>query len=374
MKFNIKKFTNRFITLFTAVFVVVSFFCVSVSAVDVNGNEFIDPADYAIIDYVEDHTVTYEVNLPNSWYYTGVFRKPNFSTPIAGFSGSSFSFEYYGDSVDGTDGISLFIHPMGDELNVGTAEGAQLQNERIIDLSYFPKDLFFQYHILIDVYGSEVFSDADCYSYLLFVDKNGKVVKRQYFRFYPTFYEYGDTYIRCAYDFDVDFGGLDIPQEAVGLLPFCTLQNLTVSPDSEISISYSPIKFGFSMDALVYEGKQNEKLQATMKNVQKTLEEQGKTLEELQTGTPEQNQQAQEAIGSLNDSTDKLGALGDTMSSVDKPEIDSKQFSAESLVPSTSLTVLSAPFQALWENDTLLAMLTIVVALVLVSWIFFGKK
>lgn len=91
-------------------------------------------------------------------------------------------------------------------------------------------------------------------------------------------------------------------------------------------------------------------------------------------GTPEQNQQAQDAVGGLNDSTDKLGDLGDKMASVQKPVVDSHQISAGSLVPETSLMVLSAPFQALWENNQLLAMLTIVVTLVLVSWVFFGKK
>ena len=91
-------------------------------------------------------------------------------------------------------------------------------------------------------------------------------------------------------------------------------------------------------------------------------------------GSTQQNQQAQDAVGDLNSSTDKLGQLGDTMASVEKPSIDSSKISADSLVPKTSLVVLSSPFQALWENNQLLAMLTIVVTLVLVSWVFFGKK
>lgn len=97
-------------------------------------------------------------------------------------------------------------------------------------------------------------------------------------------------------------------------------------------------------------------------------------LGDMVNGTPEQNQQAQDVVGGLNSSTDKLGQLGDTMASVEKPTIDSNKISAGSLVPSTSLVVLSSPFQALWENNQLLAMLTIVVTLVLVSWVFFGKK
>lgn len=91
-------------------------------------------------------------------------------------------------------------------------------------------------------------------------------------------------------------------------------------------------------------------------------------------GTPEQNQQAQDAVGGLNNSTDKLGQLGDQMASVEKPSFDNSNISADSLVPDTSLVVLASPFQALWENNQLLAMLTIVVTVVLISWVFFGKK
>ena len=104
------------------------------------------------------------------------------------------------------------------------------------------------------------------------------------------------------------------------------------------------------------------------------LEDIGDQIGSAINGTPQQNQQAQDAVGGLNSSTDKLGQLGDQMSSVEKPTIDSNKISAGSLVPSTSLVVLSSPFQALWENKQLLAMLTIVVTLVLVSWVFFGKK
>ena len=91
-------------------------------------------------------------------------------------------------------------------------------------------------------------------------------------------------------------------------------------------------------------------------------------------GTPQQNQQVDDAIGGLTGKTDDLDALGDQMSSVDKPTIDSNKISADSLVPHTALVALSSPFQALWENNQLLAILTIVVTLVLVSWVFFGKK
>lgn len=91
-------------------------------------------------------------------------------------------------------------------------------------------------------------------------------------------------------------------------------------------------------------------------------------------GSTQQNQQVNNSLGGLNSSTDKLGQIGDQMSSVEKPTIDSNKISADSLVPNTALVTLASPFHALWENNQLLAMLTIVVSVVLVSWVFFGKK
>lgn len=132
--------------------------------------------------------------------------------------------------------------------------------------------------------------------------------------------------------------------------------------------------FDFSITEEFYEDLQRAESNRLLGKIEDHLAEQNKTLDDILAGTPEQNQQAQDSVGGLKDSTDKLGVLGDTMSSVEKPVIDSSQISADSLVPETSLLVLSAPFQALWENEILLAMLTIVVTLVLVSWVFFGKK
>lgn len=97
-------------------------------------------------------------------------------------------------------------------------------------------------------------------------------------------------------------------------------------------------------------------------------------LGDMVNGTPQQNQQAQDAVGGLNNSADKLDDLGDQLASVEKPSFDNSNISADSLVPDTSLVLFASPFQALWENKQLLAMLTIVVTVVLISWVFFGKK
>lgn len=129
-----------------------------------------------------------------------------------------------------------------------------------------------------------------------------------------------------------------------------------------------------TLDSLVFQQNQTGKTNKILASVEKQLEAQNKTLEDLLQGTPEQNQAADEAVGTLQGSGNKLNDLNDSLNSVEKPDVSEFDVSIDSLIPSTSLTALTTPILAFWENDTLKAMLVIVLTLVLVSWVFFGKK
>lgn len=90
-------------------------------------------------------------------------------------------------------------------------------------------------------------------------------------------------------------------------------------------------------------------------------------------GTPEQNQQINDANDKMESAGDKLGDLNDQMQ-VEKPDADDMDVSIDSLVPGTSILAYTQPILEFWENPTLKAMLIIVMTLVLVSWVMFGKK
>lgn len=107
------------------------------------------------------------------------------------------------------------------------------------------------------------------------------------------------------------------------------------------------------------------------------IEEQQTTNEKMDDvigGTPEQNEQISGALDGMEDSTDKLDQMGDTLNSVEKPAVEDMNVGITDLVPETSLLAYTSPILALWENKTLLAFLIIVLTLVLVSWVMFGKK
>lgn len=113
------------------------------------------------------------------------------------------------------------------------------------------------------------------------------------------------------------------------------------------------------------------------KEYENTILDQNDTLidqnNSLINGTPQQNEQMNSAVGEMESAGDKLGSLNEQMQ-VEKPDIDSFDVSIDTLVPYDTLLAYTSPFTSLWESNTLLGMLMIVLTLVLVSWVMFGKK
>ena len=104
------------------------------------------------------------------------------------------------------------------------------------------------------------------------------------------------------------------------------------------------------------------------------VEENGEKLDDIVNGTPEQNEQIDNAVDEMQGAVDRLEQAGEAMNSIERPDMSDIDVSIDSLVPQTSLLAYTSPILAFWDNDTLLAMVTIVCTLVLVSWVFFGKK
>lgn len=92
-------------------------------------------------------------------------------------------------------------------------------------------------------------------------------------------------------------------------------------------------------------------------------------------GTPEQNQIANESNNEMSAAAGKLDNLGDQLNSVEKPNADSMNVSADKLLGGMAATsMLTAPVLEIWKNPVALSILTVVVTIVLISWVFFGKK
>ena len=99
------------------------------------------------------------------------------------------------------------------------------------------------------------------------------------------------------------------------------------------------------------------------------------STDKIVNGTPEQDQIANESNNEMSAAAGKLDNLGDQLNSVEKPDVGSMNVGINDLVgDSSSLLLLTSPIREIWQNPVALGFITIVLTLVLVSWVFFGKK
>lgn len=152
------------------------------------------------------------------------------------------------------------------------------------------------------------------------------------------------------------------------------LQDFSCYETTDFNFSVDSFTLTFSISSLYRLQEQTGKQNEILKAVEKKLEENGQKLDDIINGTPEQNEQIDNAVGEMQGAVDRLEQVGDAMNSIERPDMSDIDISVDSLVPPTSLLAYTGPILSFWENDTLLAMVTIVCTLILVSWVFFGKK
>lgn len=134
------------------------------------------------------------------------------------------------------------------------------------------------------------------------------------------------------------------------------------------------IHLTFSISSLYRLQQQTGKTNEILSAVEKKLEENGQKLDDIVNGTPEQNEQIDNAVDEMQGAVDRLEQAGEAMNSIERPDMSDIDISIDSFVSQTSLLAYTSPILVFWENETLLAMVTMVATLVLVSWVFFGKK
>lgn len=364
MKVNIQKIKNRFTSILGAVVVFVSCLLVPVSAADSYRNEFVDMHEYSTYTFPEDNSEVYvDCRFPQAWIRTEVYQDNFNGPPFAVLYGSPIEFE------TARYGMKLQIQPVGSRLATGNPVGTQVTDAHIIDLTVVPKNTWFHSGIVIYAYvnGEDDPNAIPYHGYqiLYFVDKDGKVVYRDMYYMPPVRGKTSDGLISFSFGSITDLASMPIPDTAVGVVPVYELH-----PDTSYSHSYyveyvefSKFRFSYNLSVLEYESQQNERLQGTMDRIE----------DALTNGTPEQNQAAQDAVNSMQNASGKLDEFGDAMK-VPEPDMSQVEIKLDKLVDYPTYLAFVAPINAIWDNTTLVSMLIIVATLVIVSWVFFGKK
>lgn len=140
------------------------------------------------------------------------------------------------------------------------------------------------------------------------------------------------------------------------------------------SFQMDSLEISFPVSSLTADKIMHDQNLKLLNKINTELESQGQTLDSILSGTPEMNDQISNAVGGMQSSTDKLGDLGESMK-VEQPDVSGISTDIGSLVNYNSILAYVGPFLAIWNNNsTLFGFLTIVLTLVIVSWVMFGKK
>lgn len=93
----------------------------------------------------------------------------------------------------------------------------------------------------------------------------------------------------------------------------------------------------------------------------------------LVNGTPEQQQQVAAGKDNLESGADDLEQLTQDMQ-VTKPTVNAGDFSADVVLSASGMQLMGTPFAALWQSPTLVSVVVALVSIMLISFLFFGKK
>lgn len=93
----------------------------------------------------------------------------------------------------------------------------------------------------------------------------------------------------------------------------------------------------------------------------------------LVNGTPDQQQQVAAGKDNLESGASDLEQLTQDMQ-VTKPTVNVGDFSADVVLGASGMNLMATPFTALWQSPTLVTVIVALVSIMLISYVFFGKK
>lgn len=104
------------------------------------------------------------------------------------------------------------------------------------------------------------------------------------------------------------------------------------------------------------------------------LEEQGQKLDDIINGTPEQNEQADRFQEDVNGAVGDLGAAGDALNQVPKPDVSVDDLVPNDILAGTAYLTYTGAIQEFWSSEILSTITVLLGGMVLISYLLFGEK
>lgn len=380
MRINIQKLNKRLLPLAVA-FVLLLGVCCPIFASAASWN---DPIDYRDLDYKVTYGTDYNkvvVPLPVSHYYMAAYDMPPLGD--GGMIGESFgtdSFTY--NYVKGRN-YRIFAYPGG---------------WRGFSLDGMPSGTRLHFDLLLTVHSSKdlvIAGNLDLFerSYYLvngeWKDINNELV--------TDLYGWG---MPISLDFTVDgYNG------ASSFVCGAMIEHFSAYDYAEVTIVMSNVRLEMDVSVDYWTQWQNEQNGKMLGDIKDSIEDStdeitgaidgstDKITDAIQDSTSEINTSIDKGVNNILEgneylddiagesnkemsaAADKLNGLGDQLSAVEKPDLGDMQVGINDLIgDSSSLVLLTSPIREIWQNPVALGFITIVLTLVLVSWVFFGKK
>lgn len=353
MKVNIQKFKNftkRFIPVLTALVVLVC--CVSFSA----SAEALDYRDYEKYVTVDGDKDLVTVSFPQEWF-SGVFTNSS-GAGLAWWSGWEF---YYEPDSSVTPGCWAYIAPFGGP----TASTSFSYSGLYLSLDNIPSDALWHISLAAAAHHGVI----DWITIFSCQFRSFSVLDS-----YATVYEYLDVspIYDDAYPYRWSVDGC-FPAGADGWFPQIILR-LDDVRNYPIYIEVTSFTVTLSISSLYRLQEQTGETNDLLDEVNRQLEEQGKTMNDILNGTPEQNEQADQFRDEMDSAIGDLNNAGDVMADVPKPEVDVDDLVPTDILTGSDFLAYTASIKEFWSSDILSSVTTVLGGLLLLSYVLFGEK
>lgn len=357
LKVNIQKLAKRLIPLLTVCVVLLSSLVAPVSAEEVNYR------DYETSVQVDGDNDLVTVTFPTEWIHGLVAHTDG--SGVKHWDGPVLDWEAYDtDFTQSSDVMRIYVAPFGTTLGAWETS----YKGRYLSLKNIPTDSIFEIGFL--------FGGTTATNNIKWVSSDERA--------YSVTDGYASMYFKSVKTLNVTGSSLDPYKSEIstgsgeGFFPeyIFTIETANGQDFSSqhfyLEVEYFRMKI--SISSLYRLQEQSGITNELLTEVNEQLAEQNKNLEDIINGTPEMNDKVDSAVDDMNNAGNQLEDLGESLNAVEKPNTDNLDVGIDSFLPETSFLAYTAPIRNLWENDTLVGMLIIVLTLVLVSWVFFGKK
>lgn len=384
MKITMQKLNKHLFPLLVALVLVVCMCC----PITASAEKYYDPFDYRDLDYTVRYGDGYNkvtVPLPLFHYYMNVCvgDQPNV---IVKTTHSTDSISY---TFDPNKEYLIRVYPAG-------SGGLLLKNIPV------GSKLSFDIKLLLQSYTGTGYYPPNLYKVSYYKDSDGQTNRETLHQ--QDGYNFGTT-IHLEYFIE------DVPG-AISFIPSALLKQFHTVDSAEYTVVIDNAVLEMDISSSYWQQWQNEQNGEKLDSISDGLEDVQDGLYDVEDAV---NNSADRVTGAISNSTDKItdavtGAadeaakdilngsaltdniasesndemsaaagkldnLGDQLNSVEKPNINTFKVGIGDMIgDTTSIPMLTAPIREIWESPVALGILTIVITLVLVSWVFFGKK